>query len=600
MAKFKIENFGGELPAIDNRLMPDNHGALSINTWLMSGRLEPLHALVPIHTMKDPAARSFFRLPMGSPAIDNMIDSYWLEFENQNVKVIRSPVSGQDDNGRYYWADGVYPKMMTGDMIKNSNAIPPVAPYLPYKLGVPIPSMAPGVTTSGGVSTINETRAYAYTWVTGLGEEGPPSLPTLHTGKLDDVWHITMTAPGPGDTANRNLTHTRIYRTLTSVQGVATFFFVAEIPITQLTYDDTQSDAQIALNEQLTTLNWTEPPADLQGLISLPNGMVAGWRSNELWFCEPYYPHAWPIQYTVAVPNNIVGLGVLGQSVIILSEGHPWSATGVDPSSMALAIIQPLEPCTSRLSIVNTPGGVLYSSPNGLINITAAGAQNLTKDMILKDQWAARLNLPSVCAAILSNCYYAYSITDSDVFQADTFQVVDAFQQKSHFGTRPGIILSIDPRVALTELRPGNNVEVQNLINDLFNGEAMTLRDGIVYLVDIRNEQNQARYIWRSMMFKTDFLSNLGAAKVFWTPPFPTTQNGEPPDTVFRMYAGADSQEIEDGLKLRFEEKMTQSGQMFRLPSGYKALYWQFEIEGYAFVDAIHVASSARELRGIT
>lgn len=65
------------------------------------------------------------------------------------------------------------------------------------------------------------------------------------------------------------------------------------------------------------------------------------------------------------------------------------------------------------------------------------------------------------------------------------------------------------------------------------------------------------------------------------------------------MYAGESSQQIEDGLPLRFEEKMTKSGQMFRLPSGYKALYRQFEIEGYAFVDAIHVASSARELREI-
>ena len=42
MTKFKMENFGGEIPAIDNRLMPENAGALSINTWLMSGRVEPL------------------------------------------------------------------------------------------------------------------------------------------------------------------------------------------------------------------------------------------------------------------------------------------------------------------------------------------------------------------------------------------------------------------------------------------------------------------------------------------------------------------------------------------------------------------------------
>jgi len=550
-----------------------------------------------------------FRLPIAAPSVDNMINSYWLEFENQNVRVIASPVTGQDQGSRYYWADGVYPKMMTGDMIKNANATPPVAPYQPYKLGIPFPGTSPTVTPTGGSSTTNQTRAYTYTWVSALGEEGPPAVPGFNTGKLDATWTIGLTAPTSNDTAERNLTHTRIYRSVTSVQGVASYFLVVELPITTLTYDDILADSAIVLNEQLGSLDWFPPPTDLQGLISLPNGMVASWRKNEVWFCEPYQPHAWPLKYMIAVPNNIVGLGAIGQTVIILTEGSPWSATGIDPSSMALAIIQPLEPCTSRLSIVNTPNSVMYCSPNGLINITAAGAQNVTRELMLKDQWAARLNLDSVCAAYVHQSYYAYSITLAGVFQEDSFQLEDeeatagvneeAFQPKSHFGTRPGIWLSLsDPRPALTVLNPGE-VEIQNLITDIFNAEIMTIRgtetQPVVYLVDLRNVQNQAAYRWRSKMFQTQYLSNMGAAKVYWTPPVQPSKG----DTYFRMYAGSDSQQTEDGLTLRFEQKLTQSGQMLRLPSGYKALYWQFEIEGYAFIDSIHVASTARELRGM-
>ena len=214
-----------------------------------------------------------------------------------------------------------------------------------------------------------------------------------------------------------------------------------------------------------------------------------------------------------------------------------------------------------------------------------------------------------MCATILSQGYYAYSITESHVFQEDTFQVSEtldpldqyAFQEQSHFGTKPGILLWFaDGRVALTELNPGN-IEILNLITDIFNSEVMTVRktgadNPVVYLVDLRSEKKQAKYRWRSKMFKTDYLSNLGAAKVYWTPALGTPPVG---DTVFRLYAGADSPQIEDGLPLRFEQKMTQSGQMFRLPSGFKALYWQFEVEGYAFIDAIHAASSPRELRGV-
>ena len=88
---------------------------------------------------------------------------------------------------------------------------------------MPAPTVAPGVVVSGGVSTTNKTVSYAYTWVSGLGEEGPPSPPTTVIGKIDATYTVTVTAPTAPQTANRNLTHTRIYRTVVSAQGVATY-----------------------------------------------------------------------------------------------------------------------------------------------------------------------------------------------------------------------------------------------------------------------------------------------------------------------------------------------------------------------------------------
>jgi hypothetical protein len=136
-----------------------------------------------------------------------------------------------------------------------------------------------------------------------------------------------------------------------------------------------------------------------------------------------------------------------------------------------------------------------------------------------------------------------------------------------------------------------------NVVTDIFNGEVMTLRGTesgphVVYVTDLRGKQDHTSYVWRSKMFKTDYLANLGAAKVYWTPPVDPLA-----ETVFRLYAGESSPQTEDGLTLRFTQKMAKSGQMFRLPSGYKALYWQVEIEGWAFVDAVHLASTPRELR---
>lgn len=586
----KLDKFGGTVPIIDDRLLPDNAASVAVNTWLFSGRIEPIHSLVAIHTMSDQNKKGFFRLPKASPSIDNMTASWWLEFTDPKIRVIRSPIAGQDDDGRYYWADGDYPKMMTGTMIETGAT--------PLKLGVPAPEVAPSIAVSGGTGTDQKTVDYVYTWVTANGEEGPPSPAGEATGLLDATYTLTLTAPTAGDTANRALTHTRIYRTVVSAQGVATFFFVAEIPIATLTYVDNcaiTTDAVIINNEQLQTLYWTGPPADLVALVTMPNGMIAGWRKNEVWFCEPYYPHAWPVVYVIAVDPEIVGLGVYDQSLIILTDGQPYAATGVDPQSMALSKIQPLEVCLSRLSIVNTPNGVLYASPNGLINITPTGAANLTSKMLTKDQWNKLLNLPSLAAAIVTTGYYGYALATPGVFQADTFQT-DAFQQMSEFGTQAGIFLALDDqRMGLTRLQPLPST-VDNVVVDIFNGEIMVLRDGVVYVVDLRKLEPYANYRWRSKIFTLPYLQNLGAAKVYWTPPYVPKPC---PSTVFRMYASDRADALSSGLPLRFQKTLSVQNEMFRLPSGFKALYYQFEVEGVAVIDAIHIAQTPHELRAI-
>jgi hypothetical protein len=316
-----------------------------------------------------------------------------------------------------------------------------------------------------------------------------------------------------------------------------------------------------------------------------------------------------------------VGLGVFGQSLIILTQGQPWAATGVDPASMALAIIQPLEPCTSRNSIVNTPQGVLYSSPNGLINVTPAGAVNLTITRMLKQDWDQLLNLGTIAASIIMLGYYAYSLEQQGVFQVDAFQhfiagggfydppppppprpvdhptgdTPEAFQPESHFGTRPGAYVSLtDPRIGVAVLDPVPH-EVQNVITDIFNGETMIMRDGVICVLDIRQDEPYAKYLWRSKIWSLPYIQNLAAAKIYWTPPadpaFATT--------FFRVYAGEVADLKASGLPLRYENKLGTSGKVFRLPSGYKALYYQFEVEGYALVNSIHVAQSARDLRQV-
>ena len=67
-----ITAFGGEVPAVDQRLIGDNNASASVNAWLFSGRIEPIRSLQPLHVLENQDARSFFRKPLGNADIDHM------------------------------------------------------------------------------------------------------------------------------------------------------------------------------------------------------------------------------------------------------------------------------------------------------------------------------------------------------------------------------------------------------------------------------------------------------------------------------------------------------------------------------------------------
>src|SRR5215813_8219892 len=157
MVALKFDRFGGQIPLIDERLLPMENSVYTENGFLQSGRLEPLAADIDVHTLVDPNAQYAFRVPISITGIDNIVDSYWLEFTNADTTVVRSPVSDTAEGGRFYFANGnIQPGYTTKSRLQAGQ------PTL--VLGIPRPATAPGVTVSGG-TTPTGTRGYCYTWV---------------------------------------------------------------------------------------------------------------------------------------------------------------------------------------------------------------------------------------------------------------------------------------------------------------------------------------------------------------------------------------------------------------------------------------------------
>jgi hypothetical protein len=190
----------------------------------------------------------------------------------------------------------------------------------------------------------------------------------------------------------------RIYRTLSGV-----FTFVAEIAVATTTYSDTIADA--ALGEKIPSTDWDMPPTDMIGILILPNGITMGFRSNELIFSEPNFPHAYPTKYRLATDWDVVAVGAYGNNVAVGTKGQPYLVIGTHPNNMSMTRIELKHACVSKRSMLNIRNGILYASPEGLVYIGIGGSRLLTAEILTKDEWKL-YNPGSVIAQRYDDRYY--------------------------------------------------------------------------------------------------------------------------------------------------------------------------------------------------
>ncbi len=244
-----------------------------------------------------------------------------------------------------------------------------------------------------------ETRAYVYTFVSDWGEEGMPSDPTEPTDIRYDSG-VELTIPtSVASPFNGYINRVRIYRTATGTQG-AEFFYVGEASIptpgNPVTFvDDVEP---IALGEVLPSTDWAMPPNKLQGLVQMPNGFLAGFVGNTLYFSEPYMPHAWPDRYRKTVTDDIVGIAVYGQTLVVATKGQPYIVTGTDPGSVSAAKLDVYAPCLSKSGVCSIGMGVAYPSYDGMVVVSASGAQVVTQNHFTKTQWLGAWDVNMSCA----------------------------------------------------------------------------------------------------------------------------------------------------------------------------------------------------------
>jgi len=609
MPVLKIQGFSGVVPVKGDRALPDGYAVESVNTWLYGSELRGVRPPILLEDLQT-TTRKVLRIPMGTiggdPAYPTVIpppsylgDSTWLQFEDKNTDIVKGALVEDKFNRWYFCSPSKGPRFNTFENMKAGLVTDG------YKLGVIGPTQAashtPVVASITGGAAPNVTRSYVYTWTNIYGEESQPSLPGSKTGFADGVWNLTNILAAPAPAAGYPPYQKKwLYRTVTGTDGSWDYYRVAEIPMAQTTYSDngaTNPDSAVTMNLTLESVPWELPPANLQGWIAMPNGFLVAFDKaietpagsgnwvggNNIYMSEAYRFHAWPRTYKYATEALVVGLGILGQTCVICTQGYPATLTGVKPSACTFTKATVDEPCLSRDSIVSSPAGVVYASQNGLISVGPNGINNVTKGLITREKWLKNYMPQYLRGVRYQEGYLALRTPPSP-------------------GVRSGYF--IDPselQVALTEFSEMANV--RNIVTDWWSGEIFLLMtDGNLMLwdptVDSAGNKNYdlMPVRWKSKEFQFPYKENFGAYAIYWDPArYSTNPYGSsvlPVDQQVRLKVWANR-------FLVYDQEVPRCGEAVRLPSGFKADLWQFEIAARAPVYSLHVASTMKELRSV-
>lgn len=382
MSTIKLTAFTGEMPRTTPRLLPATGAQMAQSVRLEDGELAPYRKPFPVMAVDGIASgqiKSIYR-HLGT----------WYAWDHV-VNAAPGPVA---QDRLYYTGDGK-PKMRVGSTV--------------YDLALTPPATALTVAATGTLdTTTSASRLYVYTRVTDYGEESEPS-PISN----EIQWSSGMTVTLSGFVAapaGRAFSKQRIYRSQSGSTGGANLYFIAERADTSANFIDTVGAADF--NEPLSSLEWTPPIDTLQGLVAMPNGMMAAYSGKDLYFCEPYRPHAWPVKYSQATNYDITGLAVSGSTLIIGTKGNPYIAGGTTPDTITMQLIDLLMPCVNPRGMVDMGYAALYPSNDGLVQVQDGMPNLISGPLLTRDQWRLLDPANLVCGQFYGRFYASYRYTD--------------------------------------------------------------------------------------------------------------------------------------------------------------------------------------------
>ena len=578
MQRIDVAAFQGMAPRVSPALLENSQGVEVVGT-VTSGELRPWR--VPAY-LED--------CPVGTEGMYLAQNGDWLTW-NEPVSIHPS-VAANDAFGRVY-----YTRESGGLFV-----VSPLDEWTEFRVGVPAPETAPVVAITGSGSGTIEDRVYVYTYVNDFGEEGPPSPPsTFHEwqpGKTSTVSDFAVPPLG-----FKLIVAIRLYRMAIGDTG-AEWFLVQEFSTEETEYVDTIAD--LALGEAISTKEYDLPQESARGLVPLGNGIFATFEGNEVAFSEPYLPYAWPDGFRMTVAGGVVALGVSGATVSVLTSISPYYIHTAHPSMPVLSPqffsqvrLSEITPCLSPRAVVSTPHGVLFPAPDGLRVLRGEGpSQLLTKDLLTAAEWVSMFNPLGMQGIYFDATYFGFYANTGFAYQVEMglltwtgmgasamhtdglYLYVAQFGEIRRWGADTALSRGVFRSKVFRYQRPMNlsAIRVDSSMGEIF----VYMQE---YMASVKTS-NQLVASETLTLAEEEILAQSVAGNNLFDLPY----DGGGAFGLHQVRVWADGDLVFDG-------GIPAAG-FARLPAGFLAREWQFEIRSYSHIKQVSLGTSVRALMG--
>jgi hypothetical protein len=543
MEPIRLGPFLGANKALAPKLLPDGLGVNSFNQRPVKGDFRPWKQPLAVKTLT--AGLKTIHLLGRDTTADALV---WLGWTTV-VHAARS-FNADDSTKRTYYTGSGAPKV-TNNVIGLAGEPYPTS----FRdLGIPKPISAPVLTQTAAGTGDDETRFYAYAYVSDWDEIGMPAVSAAVTCKPGATFDITgLAAPPTGAGNTRGINRIRIWRTVASNTG--DFFFLRDVTLPAATSTD---DAREVGSDIMPSATWAMPPSDLKNLVALWNGMMAGISGKAVRYCEPFMPHAWPAAYETLCSDTPIALGVFEKNLVIATTGKPRMVYGSAPEAMDDAPVEFVAGCVSAQSMVSLGHGVAWATADGLAYVGSKGPPRLlTANSMLIEDWQALVPSTIIGAQYEGRYFGTYMVG----------------------GVRRGFMVDPDNPDGIYFFDDG----AEALHFDPLGEKLYVYIGNVIY--EWQGGANSMTATFTSKVFRRPRPVNPGVAEVI--------ADGYP--LTFKLWSGLHGTSGWPNGSLRLTKTVT-SREPFNLPSGYLADDFQVEIVTAHPVTGVAIAGTVTDL----